>query len=332
MKEDKIIQLALENLQKNVGITGRWMHFGPIKMDGQVEIVYENQIITYNAEIKQELRNHQLPQIFELANIYKPLIVIAQRIFPKIKEELREKQIAYLEVNGNIYLKQENLVLWIDGQKAVKVERDKGNRAFTKTGLKVLFHFLLDQHLVQLGQREIAQITNVGLGNVNYILTGLKELNFLIEVRKQDYKLNNKKELLEKWITAYEEKLKPALLIGTFRFLKVEDFLNWKNLQINGTNTKWGGEPAGDLYTNYLRPQILTLYTIEGRNEIIKNYRLIPDEKGNVKVYKKFWHLDDGDNRTAPPLLIYADLINTNERRCIETAQKVYDTFLQNKF
>src|ERR1035437_6918498 len=111
MKENEIAHIALENLQKNVGITGRWRDFGPKELDGQVEIIYENQTITFNAEIKQELRNHQLPQIFALANLFKPLIVIAQRIFPKIKEELRGKHIAYLEVNGNIYLKQDNLEL-----------------------------------------------------------------------------------------------------------------------------------------------------------------------------------------------------------------------------
>ena len=32
----------------------------------------------------------------------------------------------------------------------------------------------------------------------------------------------------------------------------------------------------------------------------------------------------------VPPLLLYADLMNTNDRRCIETAQKIYDEFIQN--
>jgi hypothetical protein len=163
-------------------------------------------------------------------------------------------------------------------------------------------------------------------------MNGLKELNFLIEVRKNEYRLNNEKELLGKWMAAYEERLKPALLMGTFRFLTENDFLNWKNLEIDTARTKWGGEPAGDIYTNYLRPQILTLYTDESRNELVKNYRLIPDEKGNVYVYKKFWHVDDGNTNVVPPLLAYTDLINTNDRRCTETAQRIYDEFLQNKF
>lgn len=330
-REYKIIDIALENLQKNAGITGDWEEYGQKELDGQIKLVIENQPLKFNAEIKQELRNHQLPRIIDQAQRIGPLMVVANRIFPKIKEELRHNHIAYLEANGNIYLKQGGIMLWLDGQKPVQTITEKGNRAFTKTGLKVLYHFLLDEQLVQLRYREIANITDVALGNLNYIMNGLKKLNFLIEVRDQTFRLNNKKELLQKWMVAYEERLKPALLLGTFRFLKEEDFLNWKNLGIDTAKTKWGGEPAGDLYTNYLRPQTLTLYTIENRNELIKNYRLIPYEKGNIKVYKKFWHLDDGPAQTVPPLLIYADLMNTNDRRCIETAQKIYDGFLQNK-
>ena len=331
MREYEIVDMALENLQKNAGITGNWEEYGQKELDGQIQLVIENQPLKFNAEIKQELRNHQLPKIIDQAHRIGPLMVVANRIFPKIKEELRHNHIAYLEANGNIYLKQGGIMLWLDGQKPVQPITEKGNRAFTKTGLKVLFHFLLDEQLVQLRYREIANITNVALGNLNYIMNGLKELNFLIEVRDQTFRLNNKKELLQKWMVAYEERLKPALMLGTFRFLKEEDFLNWRNLQIDTAKTKWGGEPAGDLYTNYLRPQTLTLYTIESRNDLIRNYRLIPDDKGNIKAYKKFWHLDDGPTPTVPPLIIYADLMNTNDRRCTETAQKIYDEFLQNK-
>jgi len=331
MREYEIVDMALENLQKNAGITGNWEEYGLNELDGHIELFVQNQPLKFNTEIKQELRNHQLPKIIDQAKHLGPLMVIANRIFPKIKEELRQNHIAYLEANGNIYLNQGGIILWLDGQRPVQPKTEKGNRAFTKTGLKVLFHFLIDEHLVQQRYREIANITNVALGNLNYIMNGLKELNFVIEVSNQTFRLNNKKELLQKWMVAYEERLKPALLMGTFRFLREEDFLNWKNTPINTEKTKWGGEPAGDIYTNYLRPQTLTLYTIESRNELIKNYRLIPDEKGNIKVYKKFWQLDDGPAPAVPPLLIYTDLMNTGDRRCMETAQKIYDEFLQNK-
>ena len=51
----------------------------------------------FNTEIKQELRDYQLPKIIEQAMRFTPLMIVANRIFPKIKEELRLNEIAYLE-------------------------------------------------------------------------------------------------------------------------------------------------------------------------------------------------------------------------------------------
>ena len=74
--------------------------------------------------------------------------------------------------------------------------------------------------------------------------------------------------------------------------MKENDLLAWKDLKLDTTKTVWGGESAGDLLTNYLHPAEFTIYSNESRNELIKNYKLIPDEKGNVKVYQKFWKDD----------------------------------------
>ena len=101
--------------------------------------------------------------------------------------------------------------------------------------------------------------------------------------------------------------MKPNIKIGTFRFLKAEEFTSWKNMPLLKGETYWGGEPAGDILTDYLRPAELTLYSTEKRNELIKKYRLIPDDKGNIKVYQKFWHSIEVNNNVVPPLLVYAD-------------------------
>lgn len=332
MLEHEFVHFALENLQKTAGIKGKWMKNGPKNRDGKIELIVDNQHLKFNVEIKRELRNHQLAKIFQQADEVGSFMIIASNIFPKIKEELRKNNVAYLETNGNIWLRQEGIMIWLEGQKPAMEIRNKSNRAFTKTGLKVLFHFLLHEDDVNLNYREIADITGVALGNISYVMNGLKEMGFLIKLNKDNYKLINKKALLGKWITGFHETLKPTIGTGTFRFLKMEEFVNWKNIELNKEKTLWGGEPAGDLLTNYLRPAELTLYTLETRNELIKNYKLIPDVNGNVKAFQKFWQQAEEKDNTVPPLLVYADLINTNDRRCIETAQKIYDEFLQNKF
>ena len=118
-------------------------------------------------------------------------------------------------------------------------------------------------------------------------------------------------------------------MIGRFRNLNEQDFTNWKSLHLQENKTMWGSEPAADILTNYLRPAELTLYTIESRNELMKQYRLVPDEKGTVVAYKKFWNTEV-QGTTVPALLVYADLVNINDRRSLETAKKIYDEYIQN--
>ena len=336
MTEVEIVNIALENLQKNTHISGEWEDNTHIKghvFDGIIALSVNNKTYRINTEVKKTLRNHQIYQIKKIANSNKPFLLIAEHIFPKIKEELRQNEIAYIETNGNIYLKVPGIYLWVDNNKPVQQEKESVNRAFTKTGLKVIFHFLLNDEIVNHTYRDIAQMAEIGLGNVNNVMNGLKQAGFLLKMNKNEYRLVNKKELLEKWMVAYAEKLQPALHIGNFRFLKEEDQKNWKHLPIEVGKTWWGGEPAADLMTNYLRPEILTLYTEENRNELIKHYRLIPDEKGKVKVYKKFWNYYNAKDNTVDPILVYTDLMNTGDGRCMETAKKIFDEYkLADKF
>ncbi len=336
MTEQEIITRALDNLQKQTHIQGLWDPAVQKELDGKVIFNLHNTNLRYFVDIKKELRNHHLHQIYTLNQKYFPIMVVAGRIFPKIKEELRNQNIAYLEANGNIFLKHKRHLLWIDANKPVQAEVETANRAFTKTGLRVLFEFLLDETWLNKPYRQIAERTGTGIGNITNIINGLKKDGYLLHVEKNKYKLNNKPALLNEWAIHYNQKLKPSLKIGRFRFLDAQDFNRWKKMHLLPGKTWWGGEPAGELYTKYLRPAELTLYTDETHKELIKNYKLIPDENGNVTAYRRFWKYDDikwdtdfTAKNIVPPLLVYADLINTNDRRCIETAQKIYDEFLQ---
>jgi len=325
MTEQEIIYRALENLEKKAHIKGKWIPSAQRNLDGKLMLQIENTETQYNVEIKKELRSHHLPQIELLNKEYSPFMLVVGRLFPKIKEQLQKENIPYLEANGNVFIKNQRNLIWMDGNEPIRIESEAESRAFTKTGLKVVLLFLLDEKWLNKTYRQIAAHAGTTIGNITHILNGLKKENLLLPLSKKEYKLNDKKKLLDKWIATYELKLKPTLTIGTFRFLKQEDFLNWKNITLQNEKSYWGGEPAGDLLTNYLRPAELTLYTTESMNDLIKNYKLIPDDKGNVKVYQKFW-----PGNEMPPLLVYADLINTKDRRCFETAQKIYDEYLQN--
>jgi hypothetical protein len=285
-------------------------------------------------EVKREVRNHHLQQLLKYKDADDPIMVIAEYILPKTKEALQENNICYLETNGNTYLKRlPKYFLWIEikTQQAKEFTREV-NRAFTKTGLKVVFLLLMDEMFVGQTYRAIAKAADVGLGNVNNIVRGLKELRLLIQKNDRELLLPDKKALLDRWIPAYEQRLKPTLHIGNFRFADKNAFFNWRNLHLE-QQTVWGGEPAGDLYTDNLNPETLVLYTNETRGELMKNYRLVPDDDGNVEAYKKFWNINTPNiiYNAVPPLLAYTDLINTGTQRNLETATKLYEKYLKNK-
>lgn len=331
MTEEQIIQTALENFQIATNIQAHWNKDGIEQLDGKLQFKIKDEVFDFNVEIKNELRGHLLPKIYKLAQNYQPFILIAYRLYPEVKKQLREHNVTYLEANGNFYFKDQNKWFWIDANTTLKVEQDNRNRAFTKTGLRVLFEFLNNPQLINQTYRQIAEYAGTSVGNITHIINGLKQENLILPIDKNTYKVKDYQNLLIKWVEAYQYNLKPLLKIGTFRFLKENDFNNWQEIDLQKDKTLWGGEPAGDLLTNYLRPAELTIYTLETRGELMKNYRLIPDDKGNVKVYKMFWKHYNNQQKTVPPLLIYADLMNVGDGRTIETAQKIYNEYIQAK-
>lgn len=103
----EIIHNALNNVLTRVNIKGTCKDMDvKNQIDGQLKLKIENQTIDLFAEIRTEIRMIHLQKIEDLAKEYNPFIVMAQRIFPKIKEVLRTRNIAYLVLFTNIKFPQ----------------------------------------------------------------------------------------------------------------------------------------------------------------------------------------------------------------------------------
>jgi hypothetical protein len=328
--KDNLIYIVINEILKEHNINANWGPPAIPEIDGTLNIDYKGHNERFFVEVKKELRAPQLNRIFELADRYKPYLVIAEALFPKIKDALREHEIAYVEATGNINIETRNLLLKVEGKNKNYLHPEKQGRAFTKTGLKAIYLFLTNENNINDTYRELARNANIAIGNMKLIREGLINEGFALWQNDKELKLTNKKELLQKWITAYNDNLKPALYMGKFKFNNETDFIHWKNLNLDNTMTKWGGEAAGNIYTNYLQPEVLTLYTNENKGNLIRAYKLLPDPEGNVVVYEKFWNDNQPNKNVVPSIIAYADLLDTGNRRCIETAQKIYEQFIDN--
>ncbi len=331
-QEEHIMEDAFAQLELHTGIQAEW-NYRPMEVDGEADFIIEGRQFHTYIEVKRELRQYQLDKLLDQARRHQPFMVIAEHIFPMIKERLRAEKIAYLDTAGNVFINTEGTYLWIEGHKALKKTKAVTNRAFTKAGLRVVFFLLLEREAINMPYRQLAERTGVALGNIQNVLDGLKDAGFILQRDKQRRILHNKKALLMRWIDGYRETLKPALHVGNYRFWEKDAIHHWEKLVFpEHITAAWGGEPAAAALTDYLNPQELTLYT-NSKRELVPHWRLIPNQEGELHIYERFWYEPEHQQEAfAPTLLVYADLILTDDPRCIETAQLIYDKFLKNEF
>lgn len=105
----------------------------------------------------------------------------------------------------------------------------------------------------------------------------------------------------------------------------------WQNIRLNAGNAVWGGEAAADLLTNYLRPEKFIIYSNEDQADLIRNYGLQPKKEGELEVIEMFWNTGL-NQKTAPPIIVYADLMIEGGKRNTETAEMIYNEQIEPNF
>lgn len=280
------------------------------------------------SNVRNSNRSIVFSRMIDVGDIYKQnVIFISNYISKDAAKELRKFKINYLDTSGNAFINTDYIHIFIEGQKAKTQEKNNQTRAFQEVGVKLILFLLSNPNNMQLSYREIAEKTNVSIGSVSNVMSELEEMNFLLKTENSRI-LKNKKELIERWIIAYSEVLKPRIFRKKMKFIKNNDF---HNIPINNLPLPcvWGGEPAASLLTNYLRPENFIIYTNNEMSELTKNLGLVPDEYGKVEVSQMFWSYEDNYRNTAPPLVVYAELMASGYERNIETAKIIFDNELQ---
>jgi hypothetical protein len=329
-EKDQIFEQAVAAIFKKLGYQVTY-HPHESK-DNSIDLFVKNREMTFFVQCKKHVATYHVDQIAKADRPDHPVLVVAEQIAPPARELLRRKGIAYLEANGNAFIDNNNTTIFIDGNEPVKKLKPVTNCAFTKTGLKAVFHLLNDPEAINRTYRQLAEETDIGLGNIKYIMDGLDEAGFILPLDKRKAALKNKKALLDRWIAGYRETLKPDLLRGTYKIWPDNKRDNWRNIPVKAINAQWGGEAAGEILTDYLEAAVLTVYTTAFTGQVLNTLGLVPDTNGNVQVYDKFWREPGEILETTPALLVYADLLLTDDPRCIETANLIYEKYLKEKF
>lgn len=267
----------------------------------------------------------KIPDHYEPMDKDTRILFVTINATPKMLDLAKIPDINILDCAGNFniqyQLKNGNIVLMLanKGEKPVEDTTAKAYPIFLEKGLKVIFYLLLNKQNVGRPYRKIMDATGVAIGTVKNVIDGLIYQQF-VRVEKNKRFLTNTDRLLTLWATNYGLNLKPRLFQARFAFRDEEKRRNWKHLKLP-SGMLWGGETAGALKDGFITPGEFTIYADVPAATLMKTGAVVPNADGEIAVYRKFWTGED--TNTVPAILIYADLMDTANGRCIEAAQKI---------
>lgn len=257
----------------------------------------------------------------------KPALVVAPHVAPARAERLREAGIPFIDAAGNAYLEAGTVYVFVIGREpppGLVAARPKKIRAFAGAGLQVLFALLCAPEYVNKPYREIARAAGVALGTVGWVLTDLKALGYLLAQGRGRKALRRHEELYEQWVTQYLRQFRPRLKTRRFRAANPDW---WQDIDIRDYGACWGGDVAAAKLTGHLKPMLFTVWHHRDPAPLLQAQRMRADPAGDVELIEAFWHFAT-DAETAPPLLVYADLLGTGDPRAIETAKLIQEKHL----
>ena len=256
----------------------------------------------------------------------RPTILVTKYISSALFEKLVAYGINILDCAGNCYIKytkgESNIFHLINkGEKNI-FAKEKVYPIFQDAGIKVIFYLLQDKNNIDKTYREIQENTGVALGTVKNVIDELAARNFILVTDKGRI-LKNRKAVLDLWVENYNQVLKPKLLMGRLTFRANEQRNNWQTMDLP-EGMFWGGEGAANIIDNYLAPGAFDIYTDVPTAYLMKTGFVKQDSNGEIRVYQKFWKWET-ENNLAPLILIYADLMGSNNSRCLEAANRLME-------
>lgn len=254
---------------------------------------------------------------------------------PKLIDFAFTHNINVIDCAGNFCLRGRDgnsdvtFVLSNKGEKPIEVEATSKYPIFKEVGLKVIFFFLLEKSNVNKPYREIQKATGVAIGSVKNVIDGMVSKRFVkVEGRKRI--LINVDRLLTLWALNYGQNLKPKLLEGHLAFRNEKVRTAWDSIEFP-QGAKWGAEPAAAIAGGYLTPGEFSIYTSLPLGALVKTGAFMTKIDGDIPVYRAFWRMEDV-SPVVPAILIYADLIDSGNSRCAETANKMKENELKYLF
>jgi hypothetical protein len=300
--------------------------------------------LAYVVEVKRTVTRAGLDHLLQQLQRYaettraKPLL-FTDYVSPNLAERLISAGLNFADTGGNVYLDWPGkLHIQIQGKRPTRIAEAKSERLTQPSGLKILYALLMQPREQWGTYRDIAKAAGVALGSIAVVMRELKAKGYLVEERRDEWRLTHKRKLLDLWVEGYVARLRPDLLIGRYRpgEADLEQTLGVLRNELAGRKISWAltGGGAAEILTHHFRGEQLSFFAQDWSSDLARRLRWLPSEQGSVTVLRKFsplvaFNLESTHlQAVAHPLLVYAELMFQGRERELETAKIVYDRYL----
>jgi len=266
-------------------------------------------------------------------------VLLTEYVNPVMAERLKEANVQFIDTVGNAFIRQASLFIFVKGNKDTVNKHTRSNvltgKSFTSKGLQVVYTFLQNKEALTLPYRDIAKAAHVSLGTVGEVIKDLEAGQYLvIGEHGKTKKPINFEQLSKLWVLNYANKINKN---HHAQFFTTDDHFWFNDFNFEAFNAVLSGEAAASKYTNYLNSTSSSVYIDKQYvNDFMRKLRLRKVRAGehpNVTIellepFVDVQNLRGPIKSLAHPLIVYAELIASNDVRNMEVAEKIYEKYI----
>jgi hypothetical protein len=261
-----------------------------------------------------------------------PLLVLAPYVSREMAARLVEGGVAFVDRAGNCHLDLGGAyVAYVVGRRPLAEPASGGFRA---PAYRALFVLLADPVLAGAPLRDIARLAGISVGTVAGVMKRLRAERFIVGSRSKA-QLVGAAVLLDRWVAAYADILRPRLLMGRFDPGSMDpEAVEARIERALADREPWayGGTAAGHRITKYYRGEDTVVHLSRGAADMVtRRLKVPPMRDGNLLLVEPPAPiaLKGPLPHVAHPLLVYAEMLCAASPRAAEAAREIRERFLK---
>ncbi len=262
-------------------------------------------------------------------------ILLAPYVSPGIGRYLAEHGGNFLDEVGNCHLVlDDRYVATVEGRRAPP--RRPSGLGFRVAGYQVVFALLARPDLLRGTVREIAGAAGVGKTTAAMTLQRLRQ-ELVIAPDRRGYRMLQPGELMDRWLIAYQDVVRPRLFVGSFRVQERDPQALERRieeaLERHGVPWCWGGGAALHRGSGFYRGEATVLHLPEPPVDLPRVLRALPAKEGPLTVLRLPGPVaaEGSEAHTAHPLLVYTELMTQGDPRGREAAAELWREYLEGR-